>query len=143
MSNATAKDACIASRKKPSDASLRFTDRRRKIEYLKEIAPEWGSFAKCFTSGFLRLDADEIEKYKISEADPKDLLEVLLHCSLFDKTYYDAGFEIKEHCNNCYGHLPVLLIDSKVLPGLVSTITELADLLVTEQRIDDDDRTCS
>ena len=102
-------------------------NRKEIIENLRNnnIAANWQSFASCYTKEFLNRREFKAER----EFDPKDLLEVLKNCSLFDIELFDHATKIIRHRNKEYAHLSELLITPRTLTYIVSSIQHLEALI--------------
>lgn len=75
-----------------------------------QIKADWRTFARCYTGNFVSSNAYQnfnVEK----DFDPKDLLEVVMNCSLFSYNLYDPALQVIKDRNRYYGHLAELLID--------------------------------
>lgn len=75
---------------------------------------DWSAFAACYTGRFLSWKHPQ-KTLKVDRADPKDLLEILKYCTLFDDAFYRRAYAAIRHRNKFYAHLDVLLIDSATL----------------------------
>lgn len=99
-------------------------ERLKKIKKLKEnqiTATDWRTIAKCYTGSF-RIGKKE-------QFDPKDLLEILMYCSLFPDTLYPAALAVIDFRNIYYGHISALVIDSDTLVASKSSIYSLLELI--------------
>lgn len=92
--------------------------RKRRIKQDTCIKAEWYTIVKCFAGSFVTRRDSREEKFRIENADPKDLLEVLTNCSIFDIELYAAASRVIRNRNKYYGHLSVLLVESKTLEPL-------------------------
>lgn len=98
----------------------KFQQRRNKINKLNEDqikASDWRTIAKCYTASFLM---DKEAKF-----DPKDLLDILIHCSLFSPDLGNAALLVVDKRNHFYGHISALVIDSAALETIKSAIKSL------------------
>lgn len=114
----------------PSGNSLetKANQRKKRIGQLQEsqITADWRSFAKCYTGSFVMRYA---KQGQLEDADPKDLLEILMYCDLFSHKLFDAASCVLEHRNRYYGHLDVLLIDSETLIPITCATDKLIRLI--------------
>lgn len=108
--------------------------RKRLVKNLKtnQLQANWRTFANCYTGGFILLSANQREQFNIEgQFDPKDLLEVLMNCSLFPYQFCEAAYSVIRNRNVYYGHIPELLIDTDTIKTLRSSTSLLADLIST------------
>jgi len=103
-------------------------ERNKRIDQLhaSQISADWRMFAKCYTGSFVMRNA---KQEQIEDADPKDLLEILLYCDLFSDELFDAASCVLEHRNRYYGHLDVLLIDSDTMIPITKATQSLIRLI--------------
>lgn len=114
----------------PFGKPLKTTERQGLIQDLRtRITANWDSVAKCYTGRFVSSNFQQRQRFRLEEADPKDLLEILKNCSLFSNALYATAYDIIGYRNRYYGHLPLLLIDSLTLSILNSTTESLTRLI--------------
>lgn len=109
---------------------LETTERLRLIQDPRtDITADWESVAKCYTGSFVSRSFKQRQEFRVKQADPKDLLEILKNCSLFNDELYGTAYDIIGYRNVYYGHLPLLLIDSLTLSALRSATETLMRLI--------------